>query len=186
MDRGNPNDLHEREKAVLRLLLRGCDVKAAARELQISSNVVNERLRDVRKKLGVTSSREAARLLAASESGQDKFSVHKKSGVAIPPIDDASEMQPSKRAQEESDFEHVVFREKQAAFFSASSAVEIGSVEKSNSWLSQPLPVRKSGGLRNELSKQERIYAVVDLSIKITAAFALLCLISILLEKFVS
>lgn len=59
--------LTAREKDALRLLLRGHDAKSSARELGLSVHTVNERLRDARRKLGVTSSREAARLLLAEE-----------------------------------------------------------------------------------------------------------------------
>ncbi len=60
--------LLEREKDVLRLLLVGHDAKSIARHLDLSTHVVNERLRDARRKLGVSSSREAARLLALAEA----------------------------------------------------------------------------------------------------------------------
>ncbi|WP_413629941.1 helix-turn-helix domain-containing protein [Novosphingobium sp. JCM 18896] len=59
--------LTERDKETLRLLLRGHDAKSIAQIQELSVHTVNERLRDARKKLGVSSSREAARLLAASE-----------------------------------------------------------------------------------------------------------------------
>ena len=59
--------LSEKEKQTLRLILRGHDAKSAARELGLSVHTVNERLRDARRKLGVTSSREAARRLLAEE-----------------------------------------------------------------------------------------------------------------------
>lgn len=60
--------LSDKEKETLRLLLRGHDAKSSARELGLSVHTVNERLRDARRKLGVTSSREAARVLMAAES----------------------------------------------------------------------------------------------------------------------
>ena len=59
--------LTDKEKETLRLLLRGHDAKSSARELGLSVHTVNERLRDARRKLGVTSSREAARQLLAEE-----------------------------------------------------------------------------------------------------------------------
>jgi len=59
--------LSEREKETLRLLLQGHDAKSIARDLGISVHTVNERLRASRRKLEVSSSREAARLLAQSE-----------------------------------------------------------------------------------------------------------------------
>ncbi len=59
--------LTDKEKDALRLLLRGHDAKSSARELGLSVHTVNDRLRDARRKLGVTSSREAARRLLAEE-----------------------------------------------------------------------------------------------------------------------
>jgi len=60
--------LTEKEKDALRLLLRGHDAKSSARALGLSVHTVNERLREARRKLGVTSSREAARVLMAAET----------------------------------------------------------------------------------------------------------------------
>lgn len=48
-------------------LLRGHDAKSSARELGLSVHTVNERLREARRKLGTTSSREAARRLLEAE-----------------------------------------------------------------------------------------------------------------------
>lgn len=59
--------LTDKEKQTLRLLLRGHDAKSSARELGLSVHTINERLRGARRKLGVTSSREAARRLLAGE-----------------------------------------------------------------------------------------------------------------------
>ncbi|MCL9999613.1 MAG: DUF4019 domain-containing protein [Erythrobacter sp.] len=59
--------LTDKEKDALRLLLRGHDAKSSARALGLSVHTVNERLREARRKLGVTSSREAARRLLAEE-----------------------------------------------------------------------------------------------------------------------
>lgn len=64
-------DLTEREKQTLRLIVRGHDAKSAARHLGLSVHTVNERLRDARRKLQVSSSREAARLLLDSEDPQN-------------------------------------------------------------------------------------------------------------------
>lgn len=63
------DSLSEREKEALRLLLVGHDAKSIAVHLDLSIHTVNERLRDARRKLGVTSSKEAARMLAAFERG---------------------------------------------------------------------------------------------------------------------
>ena len=59
--------LTERERAVLRLLATGHDAKSIAATLDVSIHAVNERLRKARQKLGVSSSREAARRLIAAE-----------------------------------------------------------------------------------------------------------------------
>ncbi|WP_347303638.1 DUF4019 domain-containing protein [Croceibacterium sp. TMG7-5b_MA50] len=60
--------LSEKEKETLRLIVRGHDAKSIARDLDISVHTINERLRGARRKLEVSSSREAARLLPEAES----------------------------------------------------------------------------------------------------------------------
>lgn len=75
--------LSEREKETLRLLLAGHDAKSAATALGLSVYTVNERLREARRKLGVGSSREAARVLARAEN--PNFLGDKQFGVAGPP-----------------------------------------------------------------------------------------------------
>lgn len=60
--------LTDRELDVLRLLARGHDAKSAARTLGLSVHSINERLRDARRTLEVSSSRAAARLLLEAES----------------------------------------------------------------------------------------------------------------------
>ena len=76
--------LLDREKDVLRLLLVGHDAKSIARHLDLSTHVVNERLRDARRKLGVGSSREAARLLALAEADSPKNFGYKEFGYPNP------------------------------------------------------------------------------------------------------
>ncbi|MBO9559664.1 MAG: DUF4019 domain-containing protein [Caulobacter sp.] len=65
--------LSEREKETLRLLLHGHDAKSIAAALGLSVHTVNERLREARRKLGVGSSREAARLLGQAEGRDPNF-----------------------------------------------------------------------------------------------------------------
>jgi len=60
--------LTEKEKQTLRLMARGHDAKSTARSLNLSVHTINERLRDARRKMAVSSSREAARLLLEAES----------------------------------------------------------------------------------------------------------------------
>jgi DNA-binding CsgD family transcriptional regulator len=76
--------LTEREKETLRLLLRGHDAKSIARNLNLSVHTVNERLRDARQKLGVSSSREAARVLARFENADPNFLGDIDFGVVAP------------------------------------------------------------------------------------------------------
>lgn len=59
--------LTDKEKQTLRLIVRGHDAKSIARHFDLSVHTINERLRDARRKLSVSSSREAARLLAEQE-----------------------------------------------------------------------------------------------------------------------
>lgn len=61
--------LTPRQKEILRLLLNGFDAKSVGRELGISVHTVTEHLREARRHLGVSSSREAARILRQAESG---------------------------------------------------------------------------------------------------------------------
>ncbi|TCM18838.1 DNA-binding CsgD family transcriptional regulator [Novosphingobium sp. PhB165] len=65
--------LTEKEKQTLRLIVRGHDAKSIARSLDLSVHTINERLRDARRKMAVSSSREAARLLLEVE-GEDACS----------------------------------------------------------------------------------------------------------------
>ncbi|MFC3442125.1 DUF4019 domain-containing protein [Sphingobium rhizovicinum] len=62
-----PWALTEKEKQTLRLIVRGHDAKSIARSLGLSVHTINERLRDARRKMAVSSSREAARLLLEAE-----------------------------------------------------------------------------------------------------------------------
>ena len=59
--------LTDKEKQTLRLLLTGHDAKSMARHFGLSVHTINERLRDARRKLCVSSSKEAARLLREAE-----------------------------------------------------------------------------------------------------------------------
>lgn len=60
--------LSEKEKQTLRLLLVGHDAKSIARQSGLSVHTIHERLRDARRKLAASSSREAARLLHEAEA----------------------------------------------------------------------------------------------------------------------
>src|SRR3954452_4446020 len=76
--------LSDRERQTLRLLGQGHEAKSIASALDLSVHTVNERLRAARRKMGVSSSREADRLLVAHEAAStvpDNLG-YKKIGVA--------------------------------------------------------------------------------------------------------
>ncbi len=79
----NIDALTEKEKQTLRLIVRGHDAKSIARELDLSVHTINERLRDVRRKMEVSSSREAARALFQEEGADPDFLVPKQIGDAV-------------------------------------------------------------------------------------------------------
>lgn len=81
MSDGNQS-LTEKEKETLRLLVRGYDTKTIARHFQLSVHTINERLRNARQKMAVSSSREAARKLLEDEGGDRNFLADKFFGEA--------------------------------------------------------------------------------------------------------
>lgn len=79
--------LSEKEKETLRLIVQGHDTKSTARQLNLSIHTVNERLRDARRKLSVSSSREAARIVLAAEHATPQFVADNLFGDAEPAPD---------------------------------------------------------------------------------------------------
>lgn len=88
MNDGNPSGsgravdlsrLNSAEKGMLQLLAQGHTAKSIANALGSTPAAVNERFREARRKTGVGSSRELARLLNAQESRDKQF------GVAVSP-----------------------------------------------------------------------------------------------------
>ncbi len=67
--------LNDAEQRVLRLLAEGHTAKSIARELETTPTAVNERLREARRKTGVGSSRELARLLKTQENRHQQIGV---------------------------------------------------------------------------------------------------------------
>ena len=65
---GGVASLTDREREVLSLLLAGHTAKSIAIELDLSVHTVNDYLREARKKLGVSTSREAARILGDTDA----------------------------------------------------------------------------------------------------------------------
>lgn len=94
------DDLTDKEKETLRLIVRGHDAKSAANALDLSVHTINERLRNARRKLDVTSSREAARLLFERENSDPKNLGYRALGddAATLPVDDFSTPQTGRPA----------------------------------------------------------------------------------------
>lgn len=88
--------LTEKEKETLRLLVQGYDAKSMARHLGLSVHTVNERLRDARRKMDTSSSREAARLLREAEAQTPEFLGDKHLGDAPPTEELQMPPQPAK------------------------------------------------------------------------------------------
>lgn len=86
------SSLTEKEKETLRLLVQGYDAKSMARHLGLSVHTINERLRDARRKMDTSSSREAARLLRDAEARTPDLLGDKAFGDA--PSDRAQQMSP--------------------------------------------------------------------------------------------
>ncbi|MBR2173322.1 DUF4019 domain-containing protein [Sphingopyxis sp.] len=74
--------LTEKEKETLRLLVDGHDAKSMARHLGLSIHTINERLRDARRKMSASSSREAARQLRELERLDPQFLADRGLGAA--------------------------------------------------------------------------------------------------------
>jgi DNA-binding CsgD family transcriptional regulator len=163
--------LNENEKAALRLLLLGHDAKTAAQEIGVTPNVVNERLRSARQKLQVTSSKAAARMLAEHEGYEPKFFVPKNIGIAPQSKSGAIYPLPGQQAA------------------SPDRVREVQTTYQSYATFSNPLlsvPFRKQGELGNDLSKESRIWAIADLSVKLAFAFAFVCLAAMLVSRLIS
>lgn len=77
--------LTDRERQTLRLIVRGHDAKSIARHFDLSVHTINERLREARRKLGVSSSREAARMLLAHDCATPQSLADTLLGDAVAP-----------------------------------------------------------------------------------------------------
>lgn len=87
--------LSEKEKEALRLLLVGHDAKSTAQQLGVSVHTINDRLRHARRKLEAPSSRAAARILGAAEASAPQNVAHNDIGMAA----DAEVQESSQQSQ---------------------------------------------------------------------------------------
>ena len=78
----NLSRLNEAERRVLRLLAEGHTAKSIANTIGSTPAAVNERLREARRKTGVGSSRELARLLKAQENRDEQIGVGSRHHIA--------------------------------------------------------------------------------------------------------
>jgi DNA-binding CsgD family transcriptional regulator len=78
--------LTAKEREILHLLAAGHTVKSIASRLGKSEPSINERLRDARRKTGVSSSRELARLLAAQKNCDEKIDLATDSSLPDPAV----------------------------------------------------------------------------------------------------
>jgi DNA-binding CsgD family transcriptional regulator len=155
MREGATKRLSAGQKEALRLVLRGYGAKEIARLLATSPGAINERLREARRTLEVSSSREAARLLAADEQGADYNSfVATPLGVAdgekaatLPPLINSGSVGSGTAS--------VTLQEAQAGFEAAGSEGRSGF----------PWPIPIKGRPRNDLTVRQTILIVVALTI---------------------
>lgn len=168
--------LTEKEAEILRLLARGFDIKASATELGITPNSVTERLRSARQKLGVSSSREAARLYASLSEPDHIFYVPMGNVVEQRDLSNPASVLPDHRVGEE---------EEQTAATLEQSAIPFAHKPVGLADLSY-FPLRRAGETRNELSKRQRISAIFDLTTKLAGGVALTCLLALIVDRLVA
>lgn len=167
--------LTEKEAEILRLLARGFDVKACARELGISPNSVTERLRSARQKLGVSSSREAARIYASHSAPDHIFYVPMGNVVEQMAPSDPASLVPDDRVGEDTEQGESLLEQSAIPF----AHKPVSLVDFSY------LPLRRAGETRNELSARQRLAAIFDLTTKFAGGVALTCLLALLVDRLV-
>jgi DNA-binding CsgD family transcriptional regulator len=174
MDQHPISLLLEREKQILRLIAKGYDTKAIARELEITGNVVNERLREVRKKLSVTSSREAARFFALAEEDTHKKFVPKQFGIETPSALLHPHRQPGGRTGE---------LRRDRLDLQMDVAVKPSAQPVFGSFLSLPLRITEEMG--NDLTKSQRLVAIVEVAVKLVVAVAIVFFIAFMVNNII-
>jgi DNA-binding CsgD family transcriptional regulator len=166
--------LLEREKQILRLIAKGYDTKAVSYELKITGNVVNERLREVRRKLSVTSSREAARFLASAEDEPHNKFVPKQFGIEAT----ASLPHP---------IEHPDGRTGEVGKDRPDTEVSAGITPPSQNFFASvlSLPLRSTEETGNDLTKPQRLVAIVEVAVKLVVAVAIVFFIAFMVNTII-
>lgn len=177
MNRQDVSALSEGQKACLRLVAAGLEAKEIARELDITLSAVNERLRAARELLGLSRSRDAARLLLESEGATDhKRIVAKPFVVGDQPLGRESLPLPERYDAVPEGADRIDLREAQAGFMPAS--------------VLSPDPLtpqaRAAEEVRNGLSGPERLAKVVEAAAKLATVLCLAFLLAVLVSKAIA
>jgi DNA-binding CsgD family transcriptional regulator len=154
------NALTQKELEVLALIAKGHDAKSAAIELSISYHTIYERLRRARAKVGVTSSREAARIVFQSDTHQKLVGENLGLGDLQEPTATYSSSSVT------------------ASFWVDAAAVLDQStlVRPSTSAVFGALPLRVLDEREVQLTKTQRLQLIFNLSAKLALTFAAICL----------
>lgn len=161
MSRNLVDRLNEGQREVLRRVNRHMETKEIARELGISPDGVNQRIKTAMRMLGVNKRRDAALLLAQAE-GQDPYQP-----LVYPPRDIASAADPgtfgssTENGREDGPASIGAMREEQAVF----EAVPQLRPQR----LQLPLPVR--GGRPGDLNALQRLGWIFGMMLMIAFAF---------------
>jgi DNA-binding CsgD family transcriptional regulator len=153
------NSLTSKELEVLALIARGHDAKSAARELSVSSHTIYERLRRARAKLGVNSSREAARIVFQSEKHQNLVSEK----FVLGEMDGSTALTVSSGV-------------------ATADELSVGGLDGQTNLSSSPwfavlgsLPLRSLDERQVRFSKTQRLQIIANLSAKLALTFVAIC-----------
>ena len=153
--------LTEGQRDVLRMVNRHMETKEIARELGISPDGVNQRIKTAMRTLGVSKRRDAALILAEAE-GPDSYQPQVHQPLDIAAGSELATFAPSTESGREQGPASIgAMREEQAAF----EAVP----QPRSRWFRLPLPVR--GGRPGDLSALQRLGWIFGMMLLIAFAF---------------
>lgn len=115
--------LNENERSALRMLAEGHTAKTAAREMDTTPAAINERLREARRKTGIGSSRELARILRAQEKRHEQIGM-----AAARPSDDAASAMAAR------------FRRPRTGVLAMAGILLVAAAAAAASWMAQSPP----------------------------------------------
>lgn len=160
--------LTAKEVEVLALVAQGHDAKSAARELEVSTHTIYERLRRAREKLGASNSREAARMFfGRNAAAPDPVSDYV--------LEDSASAALAIKVPAACDH-HSGGEEARPAIYRARTIVRAALDE---------LPLRPAGQQRFEASGIERIRLIGELSARLAVAFVSISLAALVISNLV-